>query len=497
VRALLLVSSVALLLSCSRAARPEAQSTRQSVIIFAANLRGYVNPCGCTENMRGGIARAAGQIEREKQSGNKVLFVEGGDSLFGSTKMLAEEIEQQEYKAKALAAAFKKMGVWAKGISELDLSRGAEFVSGLALPTASSGEVRLTDFAGVKVAAAFGDDAESLNRAVTSGRSQGAQWVIAFLHQSLEVAMRTVGATTVDADLIVATHSVGESEAEETKQVPTKPPLLALQSKGRTLGRVVLSAKGSPDQRFAYVEGSAEKQREIAAIDERALMMKKEISDPNATAELKAAKQNRLDQLLKRRLELEQAPQTAPEGNSFQVEFVPLESSMLGDPAVAEIIRDYDRNVGSLNLEWAKKHGKECPLPEKGQAMFVGTESCRACHAAAFKMYDASKHAHAYKTLVDTGKQNHLDCVACHVTGYQKPGGVCRLDKASERANVGCESCHGAGSLHVKAPSKKTILGKPERQHCVGCHNPENSPHFDFKLYLPKILGVGHSAKSP
>ena len=32
-------------------------------------------------------------------------------------------------------------------------------------------------------------------------------------------------------------------------------------------------------------------------------------------------------------------------------------------------------------------------------------------------------------------------------------------------------------------------------RYCVGCHNPENSPHFDFALYLPQILGKGHGRK--
>jgi predicted CXXCH cytochrome family protein len=69
------------------------------------------------------------------------------------------------------------------------------------------------------------------------------------------------------------------------------------------------------------------------------------------------------------------------------------------------------------------------------------------------------------------------------------------VDRVEARKNVGCEACHGPGSLHADDPSTSNILRAPARQVCVGCHNPENSPHFDFALYLPQILGPGHGRK--
>jgi hypothetical protein len=69
---------------------------------------------------------------------------------------------------------------------------------------------------------------------------------------------------------------------------------------------------------------------------------------------------------------------------------------------------------------------------------------------------------------------------------------VCRLDKVAGREDVGCESCHGPGSLHVEGPSADNITARPGQDVCVTCHNRENSPHFDFATYLPKVLGPGH-----
>jgi len=48
----------------------------------------------------------------------------------------------------------------------------------------------------------------------------------------------------------------------------------------------------------------------------------------------------------------------------------------------------------------------------------------------------------------------------------------------------------------VHRPAQDNILAKPSKAECTSCHNPENSPHFDFALYLPQILGPGHGAAS-
>ena len=59
-------------------------------------------------------------------------------------------------------------------------------------------------------------------------------------------------------------------------------------------------------------------------------------------------------------------------------------------------------------------------------------------------------HARAWKTIVDGGKTGFDDCVSCHVTGFGEVGGS-SLGHVKGLTDVQCETCHGPGSLHVKA----------------------------------------------
>jgi len=67
------------------------------------------------------------------------------------------------------------------------------------------------------------------------------------------------------------------------------------------------------------------------------------------------------------------------------------------------------------------------------------------------------------------------ECLSCHTTGYGKGG--YEIGKApshnSNFENVQCESCHGPGGDHMKAPKSKkksTITRTPKS--CAECHNP-------------------------
>ncbi len=472
------------------------QDPSGAILFFSADTRGYLGPCGCSENMRGGIDRAAFQVLEARKGPLPVLYVDGGDSLFGETHLKPAQVPQEERKARALAEAMKRMGLAVRATGELDDVRGADFRQGLGLPELATGQVRVLPAGARKVGVVAAKDAPQLREASARARSEGADFVVALFHGTLEATQAAAAQEGLAADLVLATHTANEFSGEENKLVRAAVPVAALQSKGRSLLRVDL-AYGPGPGRFTLQKTQEDTEREVSTLDARMGLLDKEINSPSIAPELKKLKQAKLEELVARKQTLLTAPVVAPAGvNSFALRFLPLESTLPSHPEARALLTAYDKDVGQMNLAWAKEHGQDCPAPAKGKAAFVGNASCAECHEEAFPLWKQSKHSHAWETLETAGKQFHLNCVGCHVTGYEQPGGVCRLDKVAGREDVGCESCHGPGSLHAEAPADDNIVGKPGEALCVTCHNPENSPHFDFATYLPRIVGPGHGQPS-
>jgi hypothetical protein len=96
----------------------------------------------------------------------------------------------------------------------------------------------------------------------------------------------------------------------------------------------------------------------------------------------------------------------------------------------------------------------------------------RGCHKSQKEAWLETVHAKAYDSLkpkkfakekkkakLDPDKDYTKDkkCIGCHVTGFGKVGGFrTKLPKAKAKflKDVGCESCHGPGSLYRKAHRK-------------------------------------------
>ncbi|WNG45065.1 cytochrome C [Archangium minus] len=463
-----------------------------AILFFSADVRGYLGPCGCSENMRGGIARAASQVKEAGKGALPVLYVDGGDSLFGSPTLKPEQVPQEERKAQALAEAMKRMGLTVRAVGELDDARGADFRRGLGLPELAPGGEKVLAAGARKVGVVSASDAARLKQASAKARAGGAHFVVGLFHGTLEDAQRAAATPELGVDLVLATHTASEFDGEQNKLTRDAVPVVALQSKGRSLLRVDLSYGAKPG-RFTAQKTAEDAEKEAASIDRRMELLDREINLPGVDPQLKSLKQQKREELVARRQALLTAPVAAAgDTDSFTLRFVPLESTLPSDPDAQAVVNTYDADVGKMNLAWAKEHGQDCPAPQKGQAAFVGSAACAECHADTIPVWEASKHTRAWKTLEEVGKQFHLNCTSCHVTGWEQPGGVCRLDKVAGRENVGCESCHGPGSLHVEDPSTDNITARPGQDVCVTCHNRENSPHFDFATYLPKILGPGH-----
>jgi Cytochrome c554 and c-prime len=443
--------------------------------------------------MRGGLGRAAAQVARARAEGLPTLYLDAGDALFERAGLAPDEAVEEERKASAVAEALRAMGLEARAVGPLDDVQGVDFRRSLGLPELGPGTETVLSLGGHSVGVVVARSQKELAQGAARARAQGAEFVVALFGGPLDSAVSA--ARGVEAvDLVVSAQDAAVVTLDdESRLVKSGVPVARVQSRGRALLRVDLVFDGAGH--FRLFTSPDDVEREAATLDERIALLKRELALPGQSAERQHLLTARLATLVDRRSALAPAPPLTG-ANGFTARFIPLETTLPSDARVDAVVSRFDREVSELNLAWASAHGRDCPAPSRGEAAYVGNAACERCHSAAFGVYLGTGHARAYRQLEAVHKQYRLECVACHVVGIQQPGGVCRVDRVSGRDAVGCENCHGPGSLHAAKPSAQPIpRPAPTRAVCVGCHTPENSPHFDFSLYLPRVLGPGHAAR--
>ncbi len=125
--------------------------------------------------------------------------------------------------------------------------------------------------------------------------------------------------------------------------------------------------------------------------------------------------------------------------------------------------------------------------PERLNGRYSGAAQCATCHHAEHDQWMTTRHASAYKTLLDRHRHFQPKCVSCHVVGYGTPHGY-RLGMPEQTlANVQCEVCHGPGAGHAKDPKTTNIRRQVPEAVCLECHNPGHSDHFVYAERLPKV----------
>ncbi len=131
--------------------------------------------------------------------------------------------------------------------------------------------------------------------------------------------------------------------------------------------------------------------------------------------------------------------------------------------------------------------------PEE-KAVFVGSQACAECHAEQYENFEKySSKAHSWrsleKMLPKLTEAEKKECYKCHTTGYGQPGGFISLERTPDKANLGCEACHGPGSLHCESGDTELIQRTPDVEGCITCHNAERIQNFKFK---PTLYHGGH-----
>ena len=169
----------------------------------------------------------------------------------------------------------------------------------------------------------------------------------------------------------------------------------------------------------------------------------------------------------------------------FTARYVELDGIIPDDPQMAEMTTKARKEIDVVQTRLADEEaeviaGKPLNTP------FALSESCAECHKAEYETWKNSRHSHAFAVLEDKQRMFDSNCVGCHSLGFRDQGFV-SVKATPQFANVHCESCHGPGAEHIKAPTAGNYKTPSKNQSCMVCHDRDNSPDFDFDKYWPVI----------
>jgi 2',3'-cyclic-nucleotide 2'-phosphodiesterase (5'-nucleotidase family) len=510
--------------ACRRepAAGARAPQTPTVRLYVLSAVAGALDPCGCTKDQLGGVDHAAALLRAGAKEAPHSLVLAAGPTLFLNPKAEPDKATQDLWKAEALARSLGEMGLaawspgandWAAGgddFARLAKETRAEVLAGnLGGASAGARTTRIVEVNGQRVGIAGISDPSSsfgpppgvevkepraaLEAAKAELQKAGATVKVALVAVDRGRAMR-LAEQVPGFDVLVVGKSFDQGEGND----PVFPPALVdktLVVQGRNhlqaVAVVDLFVRGTgPFKDGTGVEVLEKRQALGSRIEEMERRVAASRTSGASEADLTALRA----ELARQKQELAglKDPAAPAEGNYFRVSVQEVNEKAGSDPSVAAKMADYYRRVNDHNKEAFKDREPKKAVP--GAASYIGAEECQNCHGEAYTFWKGTPHGRAYETLSKQHKEFNLDCVSCHVTGYEKPGGS-TVTHVSGLMDVQCEVCHGPGSLHEKNPEDlASLVRSPPKTLCgPACHHPPHvSEAWRVEEAWPHIFGKGH-----
>ena len=488
-----------------------------SFTLFAlAEMKGQIGPCGCTSDPLGDISRTAKLIEAAR-GGGPVLVLDAGSLLYSQSPVPAHLAAQEELKADLLARTYRDtLKVGAVGLGPMDLPKGAAGVRfAREVVNLPKGDLpiappQVLDVGRVKVGV-FGVIAEDTlpalkvtdpvaagKQAIADLKKDGAQVVVVLVQASSKKDAVKLLRDLPGVDLAIAGLGLAAPEPEHVESEATKVGdawLVIPANRGQVISRVEVTVRGPGP--LADAGGAAAAAAKIAFLEKEVHQLEADLpamdADPGADKAFVKGKHDQRDRDAKQIVELRANPLQKPaSGSYFTLEQTKINKALACDVDVQSSVTQFFRAAGEVN---AKAAAGQPPPDAQGGATYVGSAACDDCHSDAVEFWKKTRHAHAWQTLVERGQQLDFDCIGCHVTGWDKPGGS-NLANNDKLRDVQCETCHGPASIHVaKGGEEKPpaiIRTPPEKLCATQCHTKEHSDTFDHGPYLRDIVGPGH-----
>lgn len=506
--------------SCSGRGKQKPAAPGTTVTLFAlAELRGQIEPCGCTTDPLGDLARTA-QLVAEARAKGPTVVVDAGSLLYSQPVIADQARPQEELKADLLARLYQgELGVAAVGLGPHDLAGGKDKLrlprhaanvaadAGLSLEAPEvidAGGIKLGVFGVVDPArlpgVTAGDPVEAARRAVAQLREAKVAHIVGLASMGKKEAAALARAVDgIDVLVVAAGLEAPLPEQVGGAEQVGSTWLVVPTDRGQVVARLELTVRGDGPLVDAIGTEAAARRRQqlqgrIGMLD---VQLAEWARDPTADQGFVAARQRERDELAAEEAALARQPLRVPaRGSYFQLAQVRIAKGLACDGEVVTAKQEYAKAAGAANVAAAASI-PPVPVPE-GAATYVGNDRCNECHEDAVTFWKTTRHAGAWETLEKVNKQFDYDCTGCHATGWGKPGGssMAAVAAGPTLRDVGCETCHGPGSIHVvnaETEDFPSITLVPKLDLCASeCHTPEHSDTFNHTAYLRDVVGPGH-----
>jgi hypothetical protein len=440
-------------------------------LYLLSDVAGALEPCGCTRDQLGGLNHFGAWVKQDASPGTAAIVASAGPLFFMDPTLSPDHASQDQAKAETMARVLHDVGLAAFAPGGNDWAAGPVTLANLANASGAAVLAPGTPsppFAATAIRRVAGPGGSSLTIGfVGDGRSAADASATPSEPSAEEVVRRGVAELKAQgANVLVALASVGRGEA---KRIADAVPELTAVVVGSAKSAGDANTTAPPADRVGdvVIVQAANHLQSVAVLD----LYVREAVTPGRVLKFADAK-------------------PAPSSASFErYSLKEIRESLGQDPNIEARFVGYYKAVDEHNR--VAFQDRLPPPAGPDAASYVGIAVCSTCHSNERKFWDGTRHAHAYATLATQFKEYNLDCVGCHVTGYEKPGGTAVVHVAGLE-NVQCEVCHGPGSKHVKSPSKATIVGSPAPALCISCHQPPHVEGFDPVARMGDILGPGH-----
>ena len=401
-------------------------------IVYSGNIDGELEPCGCSvEGDLGGILRQSSSIQKLRHEKPDLIALSSGG-------LIVSMVPQDKLTAEYILKAYSMLKFDAVGLQWNDLAYGDEFVSENKLDWVSSNRNGET----------FSD-----NRTIMRGDQKLAFFSWLDPDSSPQKAMQIEHNGQVVNDIDALKKHL--KQAQQTGLTVLSTTLTLEQAKALPLQYVDI----------LFIRAAYEVFGEPKQIDNTLVLQ------PGS----RGMRLGRLSLTL------------ADDGRiaKFEHEVISMPTSVEDDPELLGWYEEYNNKVKQAYLKRVELRKSL----ETGESPYVGEEACKTCHQEEHEIWSETLHSNAFAKLEQVNKAFDPACIKCHTVGFEESGGFIDFDATPHLMNVQCESCHGAGRVHVESAgfeSTKNIDWQPE-QICAQCHVQKHSPSFDLKTYWPRI----------